>query len=48
MNNLPTDLKQKVELLAATPDELLPVFSPVERAIIQAVKLFSKIEDRSS
>ncbi len=44
MNGLSTDMKQKIKLLAETPDELLPVFSPIERAIIQAVKSFSKIE----
>ncbi len=39
MSDLPPDLQDKIAQLVATPDEMLPAFTPVERAIILSVKL---------
>jgi hypothetical protein len=37
---LSADLKTKVEFLAATPDELLPGFPPLQRVIIETLKSY--------
>lgn len=35
---LPTIIDEKIAILTATADELLPLFSPLERAVIIALK----------
>lgn len=34
----PPEILEKMAILTATPEELLPLFSPMERAVITALK----------
>jgi hypothetical protein len=41
---LSTKLDEMAAILADTPDDLLPLFSPLDRAIIIAIKEMRKIK----
>ncbi len=43
-----SDLTKKIGLVVETQDELLPLFPPLERCVIVALKEFVKLEQESA